>query len=114
MKQTNKTIEEIIRGYNEDCRDYTQEAAMENNPTPEEIFIGELTNLIQKKQEEALRGFRETLPKELKIDEEYSKETDKRLVLYSYSGYNRAVTEIDIALEQYISQTKGKDNNETN
>jgi hypothetical protein len=53
----NKQIEEILKEYHRNYAEYTQEAAMENNPTPEDILIEELSALIQKEREDSVREF---------------------------------------------------------
>jgi hypothetical protein len=56
-KQLEEKIEEILKEYRRDCTEYTQEAAMENNPTPDDILIAKLSTLINKCEEDAVREF---------------------------------------------------------
>lgn len=46
MNSTQKTIDNLLRNYCLDIDNYTQEAAMENNPTPDEVFRTRLLSLI--------------------------------------------------------------------
>ena len=49
----NKQIEEILKEYHRNYKEYTLEAAMENNPTPNDILIEDIIALIQKEREDA-------------------------------------------------------------
>ncbi len=57
MKEIKKKIEEILKEYNRNYKEYTLEAAMENNPTPNDILIEDIIALIQKEREDAVRDF---------------------------------------------------------
>jgi len=80
----NKQIEEILKEYNRNYKEYTLEAAMENNPTPNDILIEDIIALIQKEREDAIKGY----------------------VKWAWNNGLSGLVDDD-SVEEYLSQTKG-------
>ena len=80
----NKQIEEILKEYNRNYAEYTLEAAMENNPTPNDILIEDIIALIQKEREDAIKGY----------------------VKWAWNNGLSGLVDDD-SVEEYLSQTKG-------
>jgi len=86
MKEIKKKIEEILKEYNRNYKEYTLEAAMENNPTPDDILIEDIIALIQKEREDAIKGY----------------------VKWAWNNGLSGLVDDD-SVEEYLSQTKGGD-----
>ena len=84
MKEIKKKIEEILKEYNRNYKEYTLEAAMENNPTPNDILIEDIISLIQKEREDAIKGY----------------------VKWAWNNGLSGLVDDD-SVEEYLSQTKG-------
>ena len=84
MKEIKKKIEEILKEYNRNYKEYTLEAAMENNPTPNDILIEDIIALIQKEREDAIKGY----------------------VKWAWNNGLSGLVDDD-SVEEYLSQTKG-------
>ena len=84
MKEIKKKIEEILKEYNRNYYEYTLEAAMENNPTPNDILIEDIIALIQKEREDAIKGY----------------------VKWAWNNGLSGLVDDD-SVEEYLSQTKG-------
>ena len=80
----NKQIEEILKEYHRNYKEYTLEAAMENNPTPNDILIEDIIALIQKEREDAIKGY----------------------VKWAWNNGLSGLVDDD-SVEEYLSQTKG-------
>ena len=87
MKEIKKKIEEILKEYNRNYKEYTLEAAMENNPTPNDILIEDIIALIQKEREDAIKGY----------------------VKWAWNNGLSGLVDDD-SVEEYLSQTKGDKN----
>jgi hypothetical protein len=86
MKEIKKKIEEILKEYNRNYKEYTLEAAMENNPTPDDILIEDIIALIQKEREDAIKGY----------------------VKWAWNNGLGGLVDDD-SVKEYLSQTKGGD-----
>lgn len=84
MKEIKKKIEEILKEYNRNYKEYTLEAAMENNPTPNDILIEDIIALIQKEREDAIKGY----------------------VRWAWNNGLGGLVDDD-SVKEYLSQTKG-------
>jgi hypothetical protein len=118
MKEIKKKIEEILKEYNRNYKEYTLEAAMENNPTPNDKLIEDIIALIQKEREDAIKDIVKDIGnlklKERKIDYSYvniPEEWEAEPENIEKRGYNQAVREINNKIYLFItnnlSQTKG-------